>query len=73
MHEKESLCKLAGFALFRLFDCIPDYENNSIPAKLKHVPTVNVNEMQTTDFLDAIKLNYYFYLSSEIILKSDGY
>ena len=43
------------------------------PVKLNYVSTVNVDEKQCTDFLVAIKLNYYVYLSLEIILKSDGF
>ena len=48
-------------------------ENNAIPVKLNYVPAVNANEIQSTDFLVVIKLNYYVYLSSEIILKSDSF
>ena len=51
----------------------PGVENNVIPVKLNYVPAVNANEIQSTDFLVVIKLNYYVYLSSEIILKSDGF
>ena len=47
--------------------------NNAIPVKLNYVLAVNANEMQSADFFGVIKLNYYVYLSSEIMLKSDGF
>ena len=43
--------------------------NNEIPVKLNCVLAVNADETQCTDFLVVKKLNYYDYLSSEIMLK----
>ena len=54
--------------------CIPAMlQKYYFPVKLNYVSTVNVDEKKYTDFLVVIKLNYYVYLSSEIILKSDGF